>query len=60
MLDKRGSIAEAVAGQCRRVCPDERGVDPRAFVLAYIAYCWYKMDRKKLTTDEFNNTDHKY
>ena len=30
------------------------------FVLAYIAYCWYKMDRKKLTTDELNNTDHKY
>lgn len=30
------------------------------FVLAYIAYCWYKMDRRKLTSDELNNTDHKY
>ena len=30
------------------------------FVLAYIAYCWYKMDRRKLTTDELNDTDHKY
>jgi len=30
------------------------------FVLAYIAYCWYKMDRKKLTSDELNSTDHKY
>ncbi len=30
------------------------------FVLAYIAYCWYKMDHKKLTSDELNNTDHKY
>ena len=30
------------------------------FVLAYIAYCWYKMDRKKLTSNELNNTDHKY
>jgi len=30
------------------------------FVVAYIAYCWYKMDRKKLTSDELNNTDHKY
>jgi cytochrome d ubiquinol oxidase subunit II len=30
------------------------------FVLAYIAYCWYKMDHKKLTSDELDNTDHKY
>ena len=30
------------------------------FVLAYIAYCWYKMDHRKLTSDELNNTDHKY
>ena len=30
------------------------------FVLAYIAYCWYKMDHKKLTSDELNHTDHKY
>ena len=30
------------------------------FVVAYIAYCWYKMDRRKLTSDELNNTDHKY
>ena len=30
------------------------------FVLAYIAYCWYKMDRRKLTSDELDNTDHKY
>ncbi len=30
------------------------------FVVAYIAYCWYKMDRKKLTSDELDTTDHKY
>ena len=30
------------------------------FVLAYIAYCWYKMDHRKLTSDELNSTDHKY
>ena len=30
------------------------------FVLAYIAYCWYKMDHKKLTSDELDNTDEKY
>jgi len=30
------------------------------FVVAYIAYCWYKMDHKKLTTDELDTTDHKY
>ena len=30
------------------------------FVVAYIAYCWYKMDHKKITSDELNNSDHKY
>ena len=30
------------------------------FVVAYIAYCWYKMDRRKLTSDELDNTDEKY
>ena len=30
------------------------------FVLAYIAYCWYKMDHRKLTSDELDTTDHKY
>ena len=30
------------------------------FVLAYIAYCWYKMDHRKLTTDELDHTDEKY
>jgi len=30
------------------------------FVLAYIAYCWYKMDHRKLTTDELDHTHHKY
>jgi len=30
------------------------------FVLAYIAYCWYKMDHRKLTSDELDHTDHKY
>ena len=30
------------------------------FVLAYIAYCWYKMDHRKLTSDELDSTDHKY
>ena len=30
------------------------------FVLAYIAYCWYKMDHKKLTSDELDHTDEKY
>jgi len=28
------------------------------FVLAYIAYCWYKMDHKKLTADEIASQDH--
>ena len=30
------------------------------FVVAYIAYCWYKMDRRRLTTRELDDTDHKY
>ena len=30
------------------------------FVLAYIAYCWYKMDHRKLTSDELDHTDEKY
>lgn len=30
------------------------------FVLAYIAYVWRAMDRKKLTPVELDNTDHKY
>ena len=30
------------------------------FVLAYIAYCWYKMDHRKLTSDELKDTEHKY
>jgi cytochrome d ubiquinol oxidase subunit II len=29
-------------------------------VVAYIAYCWYKMDRRRLTSDELEHTDHKY
>lgn len=29
-------------------------------VLAYIAYVWYSMDRKKLTPSELKSTDHKY
>ncbi len=29
-------------------------------VLAYIAYVWYSMDRKKLTPTEIETTDHKY
>ena len=28
------------------------------FVLAYIAYCWYAMDRKKLTRDEIAENSH--
>ena len=31
-----------------------------SFVLAYIAYCWYKMDHRKLTSDELDHTDEKY
>ena len=30
------------------------------FVLAYIAYYWYKMDHRKLTSDELDHTDEKY
>lgn len=30
------------------------------FVLAYIAYVWYSMDRKKLTPEEMKTTSHKY
>lgn len=30
------------------------------FVLAYIAYAWYAIDRKSLTQDEIENTTHKY
>jgi cytochrome d ubiquinol oxidase subunit II len=30
------------------------------FVLAYIVYVWRAMDKKKLTTDELEKTDHKY
>ena len=29
------------------------------FVLAYIVYCWYKIDAKKLTKEEIK-TDHAY
>lgn len=30
------------------------------FVIAYIAYAWYKLDSKSLTREELNNMDHKY
>ncbi len=30
------------------------------FVLAYIAYCWHKMDTPKLTRGELDHTGHKY
>lgn len=30
------------------------------FVLAYIAYVWYSMDKKKLTASELEGTAHKY
>ena len=30
------------------------------FVLAYIAYVWYSMDRKKLTPEEMKTSSHKY
>lgn len=30
------------------------------FVLGYIAYVWYSMDKKKLTPEELEKTDHKY
>ena len=29
------------------------------FVLAYIVYCWYAIDKKKLTREEIQ-TDHAY
>jgi len=30
------------------------------FVLAYIVYCWHKMDHHKITIQELKNTDEKY
>ncbi|MGN1211149.1 MAG: cytochrome d ubiquinol oxidase subunit II [Candidatus Cryptobacteroides sp.] len=30
------------------------------FVIAYIAYAWYKIDRKSLTRKELESADHKY
>ena len=30
------------------------------FVVAYIAYAWHKMDRKKITPEEIEGTEHKY
>ena len=30
------------------------------FVVAYIAYAWHQMDRKKITSDEIAETEHKY
>ena len=30
------------------------------FVVAYIAYAWRQMDRKKITSDEIAETEHKY
>jgi cytochrome d ubiquinol oxidase subunit II len=30
------------------------------FVVAYIAYAWRQMDRKKITPDEIAETRHKY
>ena len=30
------------------------------FVVAYIAYAWHAMDRKKITKDEIEGTQHKY
>lgn len=30
------------------------------FVLAYIAYVWHSMDKRKLTPEEIEKTDHKY
>ena len=30
------------------------------FVVAYIAYAWHQMDRKKITQDEISDTPHKY
>lgn len=30
------------------------------FVLAYIAYAWYSLDKKKITLDELHESDHTY
>ena len=30
------------------------------FVVAYIAYAWHQMDRKKITPEEISDTQHKY
>ncbi|MCR5708923.1 MAG: cytochrome d ubiquinol oxidase subunit II [Bacteroidales bacterium] len=30
------------------------------FVVAYIAYAWHQMDRKKITPEEISETEHKY
>lgn len=30
------------------------------FVVAYIAYAWHQMDKKKITADEIEGTQHKY
>ena len=30
------------------------------FVVAYIAYAWHAMDRKKITAEEINSEEHKY
>ena len=30
------------------------------FVLAYIVYAWRQMDRKKITPEEIDETEHKY
>ena len=30
------------------------------FVVAYIAYAWHQMDKKKITDSEINSTEHKY
>ena len=30
------------------------------FVLAYIAYAWYSIDRKSLTKEELQENDHTY
>ena len=30
------------------------------FVVAYIAYAWHQMDKKKITDSEISSTEHKY
>jgi cytochrome d ubiquinol oxidase subunit II len=30
------------------------------FVVAYIAYAWHQMDKKKITAEEIEPTQHKY